>query len=156
MQSYFCFGYLYSVLQNHNLSNCILLQMIKNTIFKCDMLALALLRIEIFLPSLCFQTKSSQKPKSWQTINSFYIKIIFVFLPKNSSRKYPPKTSSQKKSYKKNPTKIQKIPPKISKIQKNSKKIPKKFSKNFKDFENIQFSTSHLRVVIFSLFDMVV
>ena len=31
-------------------------------IFKCDMLALALLRIEIFLlPSLCFQTKSWQK-----------------------------------------------------------------------------------------------
>ena len=32
--------------------------------FKCDELALALLRIEILPPSFCLETKSRQKPKS--------------------------------------------------------------------------------------------
>ena len=56
----------------------------------------------------------------------------------NIKTKIPPKQSSQKKS-------SQKISPK--KIpQKNSQRIPKKinFSKNFSDFESVQFPSSHL------------
>ena len=85
-------------------------------------LALALLKIEILLPpSLCFETKS------WQT-SQFQCK-----------QRIPPKKSSQK-----NPSK--KFLPKNlpGNSPKMLKKFPNNFSKNSKDFENIQFPTSHL------------
>ena len=67
--------------------------------------------------------REGQKPKSWQTINSFYIKIILYssqskeFLPKNPLKKY----------LQKNPTK--KFP---QKNQKNSEQFLKKFIRFWK------------------------
>ena len=118
-------------------------------------LALALLKIEIFLPSFfCLETKSWQKPKCWQT-NQFQSKQripLKKFLPKNPPEKFPKnsqkisqKILSKKSSQKNPPNKIlQKISPKYStqKIRqkkpskeilqkKSSRKIPKKFQKKF-------------------------
>ena len=123
---------------------------------KCDVLAIALLRIHnssFFLPSI--ETKSWKKPKSWQT-NQFlsytnnFNNVNKEFLPKNSSQKILPKNFSRRNSPKeilpKNSSK--KIPPKkiLPKIlQKNSKKFqknsPKKTqkipSKNQKNIQTI-------------------
>ena len=99
--------------------------------FKCDELAIALLRTEI-LPFAFRQ--NLDKTKSWQT-NQFQCKQRILpkeFLPlkscktmlpknapkKNSAKKIPPKNSSKKSNYKK--------------IPKNLKKIANNFSKNSK------------------------
>ena len=75
-------------------------------------LALALLKIEILLPpSLCFETKSWQKPKSWQT-SQFQCK-----------QRIPPKKSFQKIS-------PQKFLPKN--LPGNSPRILKKFQRFWK------------------------
>ena len=87
-------------------------------------LALALLKIEIFLPSFSIETKSWQKSKSWQTINPFHIQITLTMSWKNSSQKVHPKKTTpkkflQKKSSKNIPPKNpQKFPPKIQNISK--------------------------------------
>ena len=105
-------------------------------IFKCDMLALALLRIQI-------------RPPSSSALRQNYPKILTKtsipckFLLSNSSQTIPSKKSSQKKPPKKILPKhfSQKIPPnkflqknspkKLPKNSQKSKKIPKKFSKDF-------------------------
>ena len=90
-------------------------------IFKCDMLALALLRIEIFLllPSFSIETKSWQKHQSLSDSNNLadFNNVNKEFFPRKSSQKSSqkilPKSSSKKipskKFLQKNQRKIQKI-----------------------------------------------
>ena len=128
-------------------------------IFKCDMLALALLRIEIFLllPSFSIETKSWQKHQSLSDSNNLadFNNGNKEFLPKKSSpKKILPKKSPQKNPLKtpskkflpkifrqknflpkipseKFPKKFKKISKKSPKIQKHFKQVSKKFLKNF-------------------------
>ena len=97
------------------------------TFFKCNMLAHAFLRIEIFflLPSLPWDKIT---PKSWQKTSIPYNIFYYIISPKEFLQKILPKISSQKIFPKKYLPKI--FPPPIS--------------KNFKDFENVQFPTSHM------------
>ena len=101
------------------------------TFFKCNMLALAFLRIEIFflLPSLPWDKIT---PKSWQKTSIPYNIFYYIISPKEFLQKILPKISSQK------------IFPKNISQKFFQKKIPTPISKNFKDFENVQFPTSHM------------
>ena len=104
-----------------------------------------------FLPSFSITPKSWQKQKSWKTKNnstksSSQKNPHNKFLPKKSFQKIFPKNFLKKhpsNPLKNSPKNFQKIPKKLHKnLPKNQKKNPINFSK--KDFENIQFPTSHL------------
>jgi hypothetical protein len=87
-----------------------------SAVFKCDGLAPALLKIEIFLPSALRQNLDKQTNQFFSYSNNFN-NVNKEFLPKSSTqKKFLPKNFSQK-----NP---------LKKFPKKSKKFPNNFSKN--------------------------
>ena len=76
-------------------------------IFKCDELAIALLRIEIllpsFLPSPLPQNLDENQNLDKQVNSNVNKEFLPIILPKKSSQKNPPKKSFQRKSFGKIP-----------------------------------------------------